>query len=84
MPLRGLLALSLLRIASVQVEHVVLSVVVGMVEGDRSDSDVYSLHDRESRPRRWPPETLGCYFSSGGVFSRPLGLMTLRPETLAP
>src|SRR5690349_15519036 len=48
MSLWRLLALGLLRLADMQIEHVVLGVVVGVVEGDRADSNVYSLHDRGS------------------------------------
>ena len=45
MALGRLLALGLLRLADVEVEHVGFGVVVGMVEDDRSDGGVHALHD---------------------------------------
>lgn len=50
MALRRLLALGWLGRANVQVEHVVIGVVVGMIEAQRSDRDVYALNDLGSLP----------------------------------
>lgn len=44
-PLRRLLPLIDLRLADVQVEHVVLGVVVGVIEAQRPDRDVHALND---------------------------------------
>jgi hypothetical protein len=44
-PLRRLLPLLGHGLADVQVQHVVLGVVVGRMEDERSDADVHALHE---------------------------------------
>lgn len=44
MTLGRLLALSLLGLPGMQIEHVVAGVIVGMVERDVTDPDFHSLH----------------------------------------
>src|SRR5580704_3610449 len=43
--LRRLLTLARLRLAYMQIQHVVVSIVVGVIEAQRPDRDVYALHD---------------------------------------